>query len=336
MYFKPLILAGALALATTAEARDVTDMLGRTVTVPDEIESNVTIGAVPVLNTYVFAAGQGPKLGMALPANWDHVLGRYQFVFAPQLTEMPLLQDANYAPDLEKVLAAAPDVALSFDAAAGDLLEANGIPTVMMRVSTPDEIKAGVGLVGEVFGDSELGERYSAYFDANVARVAERLADIPQEERPSILYLNPKIMTQPHLIAEWWIPAGGGVSVTAGERSGNALPLTVEAVIAANPDYIFVQDLTQLPVLQEHPALSDLDAVRNGRAFASPRGAHVWGNRAVELALTPLWLAGVLYPERFPRDELIAQTQGFYADFFKTEASAEQVENILAGSPGDK
>lgn len=318
-------------LSTPAFARDITDMTGRSVTVPDDIESVVTVGAVPVINTYVFAAGKGDTLAMGLPPNFDRTLSHYQFLFAPQLADSPVLQDANLAPDVEKVISAAPDVALTFDQSSAELLEANGISAVTLRIDTPDEIKAGVHLVGEMFGDHALGARYAAYFDAMTTRVAERVAEIPPEDRPTVLYINPLIMTQPHLIAEWWIPAGGGVSVTDAGRSQNVLSLTTEAVIGLDPDFMFVMEPGHIKALQEDPVLSQMDAVREGRVKVSPRGAHVWGNRAVELALTPLWLATELHPDLFPREHLIDEAKSFYADFFKAELTTEQVEGILSG-----
>ena len=114
-------------------------------------------------------------------------------------------------------------------------------------------------------------------------------------------------------------------------RSQNVLSLTTEAVIGLNPDFMFVMEPGHIEALQEDPVLSQMDAVRNGRIKVSPRGAHVWGNRAVELALTPLWLATELHPDLFPREDLINEAKSFYADFFKAELTIEQVEDILSG-----
>lgn len=326
-----LAAMGASLLAADAFARDVVDMTGRTVTIPDNIERVITVGAVPVINTYVFAAGKGDKLVMGLPPNFDQTLSHYQRIFAPRIASNPTLQDANLAPDIEKIVSVAPDVALTFDKSAAEVLETNGIPTVVMQIGTPDEIKAGMRLVGEMFGEPELGTRYASYFDAISARVAERVANIPDADRPTVLYINPVIMTQPHLIAEWWIPAGGGVSVTNDGRTQNVLSLTKETVVGANPDFMFVMEPKHIDVLREDPVLSRLDAVKNNRIFVSPRGAHVWGNRAVELALTPLWLASVLHPDLFTRGELVEEAKAFYAEFFKTDLTTEQVEHILSG-----
>jgi iron complex transport system substrate-binding protein len=307
-------LAVAVVLVPGAGfARDVVDMTGRTVTVPDVVERVVTIGAVPVINSYVFAVGKAETLAMGLPSNFDPALSAFQFVFAPQLVDNPQLQDPN-GPDMEKLLSVRPDVVLSFEQTTADLLTPNGISVVLLRIGTPDEVKAGVKLIAEALGNPEVGPKYAAYFD-----------DL------TVLYMNPAIMTQPHVISEWWIPAGGGRSVTNDGRTQNVLSLTREAVVGANPDYIFVQEPSHVGVLRADPVLSQLDAVKNNRVIVSPRGAHVWGNRAVDLVLTPLWVATELHPEVFPREELIQESKHFYSEFFKTELSTEQVEDILSG-----
>lgn len=80
----PLISAAlALALGSAAMARDLTDMIGRTVTVPDEIATVATHGSVPVINGFVMATGNGDKIASNLPPRFINS-GRwvYQTVFA--------------------------------------------------------------------------------------------------------------------------------------------------------------------------------------------------------------------------------------------------------------
>lgn len=324
----------AALLAGSAIARDLVDMTGRKVTVADTIKRVVTIGAVPVINSYVFAIGRAETLAMGLPPNFDPVLAANQYLFAPQMKTNPVLQNANLAPEVEKLLAVQPDFVLSFEQSTADILTPNAVPVILLRVGTPDEVKAAVKLIGEAFGNAEFGQRFASYFDAMNQRVAAKVAAIPESKRPTVLYINPAIMTQPHVISEWWIPAGGGRSVTNDGRKQNVLSLTKEAVVGANPDYMLVMDPSHIDVLKKDPVLSQLNAVKNNRVIASPRGAHVWGNRSVELALTPLWLASLLHPEAFPRAELIAETKSFYRGFFRTELTTEQVEGILSGLGG--
>lgn len=327
-----LLMAGALALllATAAQAREITDMTGRTVTVPDQVDTVITLGSVPVINSFVEASGNAGKIVSGLPERFARS-GRWnmQYAFAPQIRDAPDLQDADYAPVIEKILVLNPDVALTFDQATTDLLDANGVTTVMLRVQTPDQAKDAVTLLGEILGTPEAGPRYAAFFDATLAGVAQKLAAVPEGKRPRVLYISPKAMTQPHLIAEWWMKAGGARSVTDDGRTTETLSLTTEVVLGADPDVVIVADPKDVAVLHEDANLSQLRAVKEGRILVTPVGAHIWGNRTAEQPLTVLWMATNLYPDLFPEAELRATVRGFYRDFFGAELSDQQVAAIL-------
>jgi len=325
---------GLGVLAADALARDLIDMTGRTVTVPDTIDRVVTIGSVPVINSFVFAVGKADTLAMGLPVRFNPKRWAWQFVFAPQLASGPELQDSNYAPDVEKILGVAPDVVLSFEQSTADTLGAVGIPTVLLRIQTPDDVKAGVRLVGDLLGNAQIGEEYARYFDATLARIAAKVDAVPLDLRPTALYLNPANMTQPHLVAEWWLRAGGARSVTDDGRTEEVLSLSTETVIGANPDFILLSDSAHIETLNADATLSQLDAVRNGRVLVAPMGAHTWGNRTVEQVLTVLWAASEFHPDLFPHAELVAEVKRFYATFFKTGLSDDQVESILASGRG--
>lgn len=317
-------------LTAAASARDIVDMTGRTVTVPDTIDSVVTIGSVPVINSFVFAVGKAETLSMGLPVRFNPKRWAWQFVFAPQLETGPDLQDSNYAPDVETILTVAPDVVLTFERSTADILGSSGIATVLLRIQTPDDVKAGVKLVGDLLGNPGIGEDYARYFDATLTRIAEKIDAVPEDKRPTVLYLNPANLTQPHLVAEWWIKAGGGRSVTDDDRAEEVLSLSAETVIGANPDYLIVFDPAHVETLKNDPTLSQLDAVKNGRILVTPMGAHTWGNRTVEQILTVLWTASALHPDLFPRAELVAEIKAFYSRFFGTDLTERQVEAILA------
>ncbi len=324
-----LAALGASLLAAHAFARDIVDMTGRTVSVPDTIERVVTIGSVPVINSFVFAVGKGNTLAMGLPVRFNPQRWAWQFVFAPQLKDGPDLQDSNYAPDVEKILAAAPNVVLSFEQSTADTLAAVGVPTVLLRIQTPEDLKKGVQLVGDLLGNAGIGDEYARYFDATLERIAAKVKDIPEDKRPTALYLNPVNLTQPHLVAEWWIAAGGGRSVTDDGRSEEVLSLSTETVVGANPDFIILFEPGHVEKLKSDPTLSQLDAVKNDRILVTPMGAHTWGNRTVEQILTVLWAASAFHPDLFPHEELVAEVKAFYGKFFATDLDDTQVEAIL-------
>lgn len=333
MFLKPIPLLSAalvLAISAAASARDVTDMLGRTVSLPDQIDSAITLGSVPVINGFIMATGNGAVIQSDLPPRFRKS-GRWglQDDFAPQLATSAQIADAEGNPDLEQILTLGPDVAFTFGRDVADLLEANGVPTVMLQVQTPEDVKATVALVAEVFGNDTVAADYNAWFDGTLTEVATRLEGV--QSRPDVLYLNPGNMTQPHLVAEWWITAGGGNSVTDDGRSEETLSLTTEVVLASDPDFVIVGEPGHVKQLQDDPTLSQMRAVKDGKILVAPMGAHIWANRTVEQPLTVLWAAASFHPELFPQDELITKVRDFYETFFQTRLSDAQILSILSG-----
>lgn len=332
--FRPALplLSGAFAivLAATAHARDITDMAGRTVTVPDRIETAITLGSVPVINSFVEASGNGGKIVSGLPERFARS-GRWalQYVFAPRIEGAPDLQDNEYAPVIEKILMLHPDVALTFDQASADILTANGVPAVMLTVRTAGQAKDAVALLADLFGTPQAGPRYAGFFDETLAGVAAKLASVPEDARPRVLYINPGNMSQPHLIAEWWMKAGGARSVTDDGRTAETLSLTAEMVVGADPDVIIVADPKDVAALKADANLSQLRAVKEDRILVTPVGAHIWGNRTSEQPLSVLWVATKLYPDLFSEDDLRATVHGFYRDFFGVDLTGDQIRSIL-------
>lgn len=79
-------LAIAFAPAAARADRIVVDMAGRSVSVADHIGKVVTLGPVPVINSFVFAFGEANTIVNGLPPNFrTSSRWKYQEVFAPGL-----------------------------------------------------------------------------------------------------------------------------------------------------------------------------------------------------------------------------------------------------------
>ena len=71
---------------------------------------------------------------------------------------------------------------------------------------------------------------------------------MPSAAQPKVLYFNPATLTQPRLIAEWWIPAAGGISVTQDGRTAESRTFALEQVLLWDPDILIVtapEDVTR-------------------------------------------------------------------------------------------
>lgn len=323
-----LLLPRAVLAAPT---RTVTDMAGRKVGLPDKIARVVTLGSLPVINSFVFTMGEGKTLLNGL-ADFDRPHWKYQTVFAPQLKGLPRMQQPNREPNVEAILLARPDVVLTMHRESVELLESRGIAVVFLAWREPEDAKACMAILGDVFAKPEVAKRYTAYFDGTLHRVRAALAGLAEKERPRVLYMQPSTLTQPRLIAEWWIPAAGGISVTNDGRATETRTFTLEQVIAWDPDILIVTDPKDVTQVQTDRVFRELRAVKSGKVHIVPIGAHTWANRTSEQPLTVLWAAKTFHPARFPALDLAAETDRFYRDFFRHALAKTEIDEILSGA----
>lgn len=326
-----LLAATGASAQTTGPARQVTDMLGRKVALPGRLERVVALGSLPVIHSFVFTLGEGRRLVNGL-ADFARPHWKYQTVFAPQLAGQPTMQQPNREPNVETLLAGRPDVVLTMHRESVERLAALGIPVIYLAWREPEDAKACITLLGQVFGKPEVAERYVHWFDGTLARVRDGLRGVAPEQRPKVLYLQPETMSQPRLIAEWWIPAAGGISVSDDGRKTETRTFTLEQLLLWNPDLLILSSVEALNRVRSDSAFATLKAVRSGQLHLAPVGAHTWSNRTAEQPLTVLWAAKTFHPQRFAALNLRDETRNFYRDFFGHTLNEQQLAEILSGT----
>ncbi len=313
-----------------ATERTVVDMAGRTVTLPAEINSVATFGAIGVINTFVELFGEGNKIINQMSASFTKTdKWKYQYVFAPQIANGPVFENANREVQIEEVLAAKPDLCIVMTKETATLLEEKGLTVTFLKWSELSDVEKCIGLLGEVFGKPDVADDYLKYFDEKVAYAEKLTAGIPEAETKKVLYGNITSYTQPHIIAEWWIASAGGKSVTDNGRDAESYEYTVEDLLAWNPDIMFTTDKNMAEEIKGEARLKDVAAVNNDAIYMIPTVAHTWGNRTVEQPLTIMWTVNKLYPEIMSYEMLSKEIKYFYSHFFKTELTDEQVKEII-------
>lgn len=330
------VSAGAAVLSARVQperqVQTLTDMAGRTVLAPVPVRRIATLGSVPVINSLVFALGAGPGLVNGLPDFARHPRWKLQYVFAPQIQTLPSLQNADRSPRMEALMQSQADLVLTMDRASADTLQRVGIPALFLAWRHPEDVKTAIALLGAALGREAQAERFVRHFDETLAYVSATLST-HAPVRPSVLYFSPRTLTQPHLVAEWWIRAAGGRSVTDDGRQMESRSLTLEQVLAWNPDIVVVSSPDDKKRLLTETRFAQLAAVQRQRVLVTPTGAHIWGNRSAEQHLTVLWAAAHFHPELFDVEQLLARTQEFYENVFEQPLSATQLHDMLALEP---
>lgn len=319
--------------AETSDTVTVTDMAGRTVTLPSEIKSIATFGSIGVINAFVELMGDGDKICNDMTASFTKSdKWAMQYEFAPQIKGAPVLQNADGEIQMEEVLALNPDLCLVMSKDLIEPLESNGLNVVYFEWKQTDDVKTAVTLMGEALGKQDVAEDYLAYFDSMVAEAGEKTKDLAEDSKKTVLYGNIDKLTQPHVIAEWWIDAAGGISATADawDADGKNCTYTQEDVLKWNPDVFLTTDSKMKETLTADSLYADVPAVKDDAIYCIPTVAHVWGNRTVEQPLTVFWTMHKLYPEIESTEDLTEKISYFYDHFFKTQLSDEQISTIIA------
>jgi iron complex transport system substrate-binding protein len=330
---KRILAALALVLCFVAEARsrELVDMAGRSVNVPDRVARVVTLGAAPVLNGFLFALGEQDTLVNGLP---PELARKFQYVFAPELAGKPIVQGADKGLAVEDIVGLKPDLILTMDLATARKLGEVGLPVVYLRWTAPEDVKALMALLGDILGKSKEASDYAAYFDETMKRVSALVDPLAPTPRPRVLYVNLRRLTQPHRIAEWWIAKAGGRSLTDDGRAQESVTFSLEQMLSWDPEIMIVADQGEAKMAYDDPRFQNISALRNRRVYAAPAGAHLWANRTIEQPLTVLWAVSVIHPELMTQERLKTEMMAFYNCFFHKSLSRDQIDEILAGSVG--
>lgn len=182
-------------------------------------------------------------------------------------------------------------------------------------------LKDGIRLIGEVVNHQPQAEALiKATFDER-QQTANRLKDIPADRRIRAYMANPDLTTYGSGKYTGLMMAHAGALNVAAATVKGFKQVSMEQIIAWNPQVIFVQDRYPKVIdeINQQPAWQAVDAVKNHRVYLMPEYAKAWGYPMPEaLALGELWMAKKLYPEKFSDIDMQKRADSWYQRFYRT------------------
>lgn len=333
------ILLISLPLFSQA-ARQITDQIGRQVTIPDEVD-RVVVLQHQTLNLLVQMNATDKIVGIL--TNWKQQLGEGYARLAPALNQKATLGDLTHG-DPEKLIALHPEVVFVTNYAPPEMIDkisSLGIPVVAislrhdavgekakMNPTLADEEKAydqglreGITLIGEIVNKPQEAK---ALIDATAKgrkMVSDRLKDIPEQKRIRAYMANPELTTYGSgKYTGLMMAHAGAINVAAATIQGFKT-VAMEQVIAWNPQVIFVQDRYPSVVdeIKNSAQWQVIDAVKNQRVYLMPDYAKAWGYPMPEaMGIGELWMAKKLYPEKFKDVDMHKVANDWYQRFYRT------------------
>jgi iron complex transport system substrate-binding protein len=173
-------------------------------------------------------------------------------------------------------------------------------------------------MMGAAIGETENVDGLLDWREGVRREIADRVAQIPAEERPSGPYFY-SFLTQYQLQELFNMVLLGAVNpARGGDFDWRAKTVNAEQILAWDPDMIllngFEEQLSPEDVYRG-PVFADLSAVRHRRVYKFPLGGYRWDPESHESPLSWMWLSMVLYPDNFDwplRSVLAEQYQEIY------------------------
>jgi len=325
----------------------VTDMIGREVTViPGSYTRVVCIGA-GALRMYSYIGDVNLLAGVEdidnttlseRPMMFDSVARPYILAYGDVFNTLPSCGVGGpmaQAAEAEKILSCNPDIVISEfeDVEKSDALQEQlGVPVITLSAGSKgvfdDKFYGSMSLLGKVFGEEEKAAQLVTYVQDEAAAISARVADIPEEEKPSVYICGlGNWGTTDHLMtAENYVSfeIAGVKNVLKDLGIQGIGPIEEEKFVELGEQMdIIIMDAAAVknikPLYAEDPTMFDTcKAWTEGEVYLEMAYNAYYTN--YEIALINTWfIAKTVYPEQFADIDLTAKTNEVTKQFLGEE-----------------
>lgn len=320
--------------------REITDMAGRTMTVPDDIGMIFSTNAISAIFLYTLAPDK--LLG------WNYELNDIErSMIVEEYHSLPNFGQGD-AINYEAVIAAAPTIALNVSAIndgtidqANELAEKLGAPVVMVSNQLKDAPET-YRFLGELLGLEDQAELLAAYTEKTFDDISNM--NIPEEEKIHIYYGNgedsletaPKGSSHGQIID--MVNAINIADLEMGD--GSRVRISLEQLLAWDPDVIVVNGEPKsntsggaaADAIMNNPDFASLKAVQNGMVFGAPNVPFSWVDRppGPNRIVGMRWLSALIYPD-YVNYNVDEEVREFFRLFYHITLTDEKLEEIYNG-----
>jgi len=345
-------IAGGCTSQEPAEGTiEITDMAGRAVSVPQDVDEIVGIEAGALrLITYLDAVDkvvgveEVEKSGSPHAVRKEPVFMTYNLAH-PELAKLPSIGPIHGG-DAELIVAQHPDVIFWTYAAAGNannLQKKTGIPVVVIDYVSPntEEQRAtlyeALRLMGKVLGKEERAEELVRYMEGVIQDLNDRTEDIPEGKRPKV-YLGGIGFKGAHGIIST-DPAYAPFQFVNAKNVAGDMPLehamvshamvSREKILEWNPEVLFVDEVGSLLVMKDLKGkeYQVLDAIKNDKIYGVLPFNFYATNYTTVLA-DAYYIGEILYPEKFNDIDAEKKADEIYKKFLGKSIYKEMKEEF--------
>lgn len=327
--------------SSNAEAQTITDMRGRSVEIPADLERIVAVGCA--LRPVCYLQAEDMVVGVEASEQEDNVSCAYRHVNHDLFASLPVIGDGGSSGvtiNEEALMEAAPQLvicdSLSADEA-DNLQQKTGIPFVCLdqpETVFDDKYYNNLELLGKVLGKEERAAEVVNYIkdinnDLEQRSAASENADNNTAYAAGISFRGGHGFDGTEANFQPFVACNID-NVVDGHGSDGAFTIDLETVSAAQPDYIFME-CGNLPLIKENYSTNlayyqALKAVQDGHTYSLI--SYRFYSTNVELALANCYQVGAMvYPDSFsdvnPTDKLDEISEFFLGEKLSSDLAAE-------------
>lgn len=334
-----LLLLWLFVASLPVYGREVTDMSGRKVTLPDVIHK--VVGISPPATYLLYALDPALIGGLNFPP-----LESEKKYLAPEYAKLPViggLFGEGRTINQEALLSIKPDFVLYWqwkDTAIEQKFSTNmaqlGLPVLTVKLDSIEDYPAALLFLGDVLNRKERSLKLSNYAldsvqDAKI--IKSRLKD--SRTKVQVYYAEglDGLSTEPEgSIHAELIPLTGGENVHKNKQFNRygMEKISMEKLLLYNPEVILVKERAFYNSIFTDPRWQNIRAVRNHRVYLIPNAPFNWFDRPPSFMrlLGIKWLLNILHPSCYSID-MVAETRTFYKLFLGMDISEKEAIEIL-------
>ena len=313
----------------------ITDMLGREVEVPKDVNRIVCIGP-GCLRLIVYLNATDKVVGVEDAEKKWSIYGRPYRIAHPELAKLPTIGQGgpNPKPNPEEIIKVKPDVIFACyitKEQADDLQKKTGIPVVVLsygKLATfnNEDIFKSLRIAGKILDKEDRAEEVIKFINDCLNDLNNRTKDIPDDKKPTV-YVGGIGYKGMHGIdsTECHYPPFEAVNAknVADElnKEGHVF-VSKEQILKWNPDYIFIDEGGLKLVIEDYKKnpefYNSLKAFKNGNVYGLLPYNFYTTNIGTALA-DAYYIGKVHYPERFKDTD--------------PEKKADEIYTFLVGKP---
>jgi iron complex transport system substrate-binding protein len=328
----PMVFSGV------AGAREIVDMAGRNVSVPDTIKK---VYAPSPYGTYImYAVDPTLMAGLIFPLKEED--RKYLHKGVHGLSVIGSLFGQGQTANIEVLLKAKPDLLLMWsdkkapvNQKTEETLKKIGIPYVYAVAGSLSDYPDTFLFLGKLLDREKRAKKLSDYSRQVLSGVDAAVKRIPEGKRPKVYYAEGvdglKTECDDSIHVELLKRAGDTDVHRCHTASHMGLEkISPEQVMLYDPDVIIAQEKLFFDKVFTDPAWKRIRAVRQGRVYLIPRTPFNWFDRPPSFMriLGLQWLMSRLYPKEYPVD-IVKEARNFYRLFLGVEVSDREMRRIV-------